>query len=469
MPDFSVILQAPQIRALVQQNILERAFHDALFPRILFRGEATPQPWPAGVGDTMVFTAAGLMTVDASPLKPGDEPAVASFPQEQWTAQLQQYAGAIDTHMPTSMVAIANLFLRNCHQLGLMAALALDTKVRDQMYNAALSGWTVADGAQAATTTLRVKRLNGFTRARNPNLAGGSPVQYDFVSSTNPLLIHTFSGGNDVTRNVIGFTPDTPGDETGPGTLTLDAAVTVADRAYVFSVDRTEIFRVSGGNSIDTILSSSLPTLADIRAAVSYFWQQNVPEHPDGRFHAHLDPVSQAKIYQDNEFQRLLTALPDYYMYKKFAIGELLNTVFFRNSRAPVGGAGTVVGDGGSNATQVFDKRDPFAGELYNVNNVKVHRILFTAQGGIYEYYSDLSNLLTEAGLLGKVGDPHIVNNGIEVMSDRIQLIIRAPLNRLQDMVSTAWKFIGDWPLRTDGATGGVARYKRFAVIEHGE
>ena len=85
------------------------------------------------------------------------------------------------------------------------------------------------------------------------------------------------------------------------------------------------------------------------------------------------------------------------------------------------------------------------------------------------EYYSDLSQLLTDAGVNGKVGEPRIVNNGIECYTDRIQLIIRAPQNRLQDKVSTSWKFIGDWPTRTDAATGSAARYKRFKVIEHTE
>ena len=35
------------------------------------------------------------------------------------------------------------------------------------------------------------------------------------------------------------------------------------------------------------------------------------------------------------EWQRLLTSLPDYYMYKQFAIGELLNCVFYRNNENP--------------------------------------------------------------------------------------------------------------------------------------
>jgi hypothetical protein len=33
------------------------------------------------------------------------------------------YADAIDTHMPTSITAIANLFLRNAQQMGLAAGM----------------------------------------------------------------------------------------------------------------------------------------------------------------------------------------------------------------------------------------------------------------------------------------------------------------------------------------------------------
>jgi len=466
MPDFSIILQSPEVRQIVQENILERSFHDALFPRLMFRGEASPVPWPAGIGDTQIFSAPGLIPTDTRPLTPGADPVPVSYPMEQWTAQLQQYAGTIDTHMPTSMVAIVNLFLRNAHQLGMQAARTVNSIVRNRMYAAALSGWTVSDGAQAAVTSLRVKRLNGFTRARNPTVTGASLVRFDQVSSSNPLSITIRdTSPADVVRNVIGYTPDTAGDEAGPGVLLIDAAVTVADRGYVYSSDRTAITRSGGGFKVDDVTGDS-PTLADIRTTVANFWQQNVPEHSDARFHCHIDPTSQAKIFGDQEFQRLLTSMPDYYMYKQFALGELLNTVFFRNSECPT--ADTIIG--GSTAT--YDQRDPFVGELYHNGTSagnKVHRMLFTAQGGVMEYYSDLQALITEAGVTGAIADPRIVNNGIEIFSDRIQMIIRAPLNRLQDQVATSWKFMGDWPVRTDASTGSAARFKRFAVIEHGE
>lgn len=466
MPDFSVILQSPEVRSVVQEGYLERAFHDALFPRLLFRGEATPQAWPAGVGDTQVFTAPGLIPVDLKPLRPGVDPLPQSYPLEQWVSQIQQYAGTIDTHMPTSMVAIVNMFLRNAHQLGMQGAQTLNRIARNRMYNAALSGWTVADGAQTGVTVLRVKRLNGLTTARNPSTTGASLVKFSTVSGSNPLPIHVFSSGADAARNVIGFTADTVGDEVGPGTITLDSAVTVADRAYVYANDATFINRVGGGFKVDDVGSTDIPTLSDVRTEIAHFWEQNVPEHPDGRFHCHLDPVSQAKIFNDSEFQRLLTALPDYYMYRQFALGELLNTVFFRNSEAPI--SSTVLG--GTTAT--FSQNDPFAGELFNTGattGTKIHRMLFTAQGGIFEYYSDLSQLLTEAGITGKTAEPRIVNNGIEIFSERIQLVIRAPLNRTQDQVATTWKFIGDWPVRTDAAVGDASRIKRFSCIEHGE
>lgn len=469
MADFSTILQTPQIRALVQENILERAFHDALFPRQLFRAEAEPVAWPQGVGDTMVFTGVGLIKPKMRPLTPGQDPSPSTYTSEQWTAILNQYADTLDTHMPSSIAAIASLFLRNSQQLGMSAAQSLDRMVRDRMYNAALSGWTVADGAQTTVTTLRVKRLNGFTRARRPDLAAGSAVKYDTVTGSNPLSITIFdnTGPAEVTRTVTGFTPDTAGDEIGPGTLTLTGgAVTVSDRAYVFSSDRSSLVRVGGGNKVDNVSAGSILRLADLRSAAARFQQQNIPQQADGRYHLHLDPVSVSQLYSDPEFQRLNTSLPDYVIYRDFALGEMFGLVFFRNNECPqvdnVDGA----------STAAYSQDDPFAGEMFNTGastGVRVHRPLLVGQGGVYEYYQDLSALITEVGTGGKVGEPAVSNNGIEVITDRIQMLIRQPLNRLGDMVATSWKFIGDWPVRTDGAVGDAARFKRVQVIEHGE
>lgn len=462
VPDFSTIVQAPQVRALVQEGLLERAFHDSLFPRLLFRAEVTPHEWAANIGDSMFFTAPGLIPVRQKPIVPGQDPQPESYESEQWQATLQQYASSIDTHMPTSITAIANLFMRNGQQIGLQAGMTLNRIVRNRMFNAALAGSSVADGIQAATSSLRVKSLNGFTTARS---AAGSMVRFATVSGSNPLAVVIHESGVPASRNVIGFTADFAGDCTGPGVLLLSAAVSVIDRDPVLASDRTNVVRVGGGDAVDAIGAGDLMDLASIRAAVSRFWQANVPAMPDGRFHCHLDPTSQAQVFADDEWQRLLTSLPDYYMYKQFTIGELLNCVFFRNNENPQ--VDTVLGG----ATATYDDNDPFAGELYSdgtTAGVSIHRALFSGEGAIYEYHQGLDQLVTDAGITGKVGEPSITNNGIQVMTDRIQLIIRAPLNRLQDKVSTSWKFIGDWPVRTDATTGDAARYKRLLTVEHG-
>ena len=467
MADFSIIAQSAQVRALVQDNALERAFHDALFPRTLFRAEATPKKWPAGVGDVIVQSRKGLIQVDARPVQPGNDPAVGTYQVEQWTSQLAQYGKAIDTDMPTSMVAIQDLFLTNVHQLGLHAAQTMNRLARNRLYAAALSGQTVVDTAASSTSTIHVARLNGFTRARNPNTANASQVKFDYVSSSNPLTVTIYDNGAAVTNYVTGYVPDNPGDEFGPGKLTLQNAVTnVAARAYIYAADKTFLVRSGGAQSIDAISSANIPTLADLRSAVAYMRQSNVPTYADGAYHGHLDPTSEAKFFQDTEFQRLFTSIPEHFAYADFAISRVMNTVLMRNEECPV--PSTVVGQD----TATYSALDPFPGELYaggTTSGTPIHRVLITGQEAIFEYYQDLEQILTEAGINGKVGEFNITNNSIEVHTDRVQLVIRAPLNRFMDRVSSAWKFIGDWALPTDSVTPGAARFKRTCVIEHGE
>lgn len=461
MVNFTTISQDPTIRALVQDGLLERAFHDSLFPRLLFRAEAQPQLWPNNVGDHMVFTGVGLMTPSMTPLQPGQDPTPTGYAAEQWEAFLQQYAATTDTAMPTSITAIANLFMRNAQQLGLNAGQSLNRIARNRAYNAAMSGQTVSTGTGTGSTSIHVENVNGFLTARNPSIVGASQVQFQPVSSVNPLTVTVAGTAN----TVIAAVPDNSGDQYGPGTLTLGTAATWTARQPVLAADQTFSVYVGGGNQTDAINSADQMTLSAIRAAVARFWNMNVPEMPDTRFHAHIDPTAMAQVFNDSEFNRLLTALPDYYMYKQFSIGELLNTVFYRNSENP--SPSTVLNTAGA-----YNPLDPFGGDLYSngtTSGTPLHRTLLIGQGGLFEYYQDLSALITDAGITGKVGRATIDNNGIEVNTDRIQLVFRSPLNRLQDLVSTSWKFIGDWPVRTDAATGDAARYKRVCQIISGE
>ena len=476
MADFSAISQDPTIRQLVQENLLERAFHDALFPRLLYRMEAAPRQFPGNLGDSMVFTGSGLIAPKPKPIVPGVDPSPSSYTSEQWSATVQQYADSIDTHMPSSALAIADLFLRNAHQLGMSAGQSIDRVARNRMFNAALSGATYASsdyvqgtGSSQSLTgtsgTLKVAYLNGFTTARGNS---SNPVRFDGVSANNPLTITVEHAGGTLTAQVVGFTPQNTGDEIGPGDLSLtyvSGSYTVADGNLVTAGDASSIVRAGSKDQSGDLVAGDVMDLALIRDAVARLRSQSVPTQADGYFHCHLDPISESQVFSDNDFARLLTSMPDYYMYSDFALGKLLGCVFFRNNESP--SEDRVDRTGG--ATSTYSPDDPIAGLLGNfAGNAKIRRALFVGGGALNEYYIDASSLISEAGVTGKTGSFNITNNGISVSAERISMILRAPLDRLQQMVSCSYSFIGDFPVRTDAATGDSARYKRLVCVEHG-
>lgn len=464
--DFSTILQTPTFRALVQENALDRKFYDGLYPKQLFRAEAENERWDANVGDNKTFSGKGLMPVNLQPLVPGQDPTPSDYKMEQWNATQSQWAGTIDTNLPTALAACVNKLTEDLKQLGLNAGSTMNRIPRYKLFNAGESGWTVADGAQTTTTSLVVKRLNGFTRARRPDLAAGSAVRYDFVTANNPLPITVIrSVGGAITVNVTNFTPTTPGDEIGPGVLTIDTAITVADRDPVLASTRS--FRVisGGGNATDALSAGTdILHLTDIRTAVARMRNTDVMEMGDGTYHFHVDPTGEGQLFADNEVQRLNIGVPEGEMYRDFAIGRLMGCTFYRNNECPV--PGNVVG--GSSAT--FSPRDPLAGELWSngstTTGVPVHRAIAIGMGALNEYYVDQNAMTTEAGVTGKIEKgARVVNNGVEIDVERIRVIMRAPQDRLQQNVANTWSFMGDFVVRTDGATGDAAVYKRCVDI----
>lgn len=467
--DFSVILQTPQMRQLVQEKALDRFFHDALFPLMQFRAEALDEEWVANEGDEKYFSGKGLMKPKLRPLTPGQDPAPSDYRLEQWRAVMHKWADTIDTNLASATVTPVNKVTEDLKTLGLNAGQTLNRLVRLAIYNAGLAGWTVASGATTSSTSLPVKRLNGFTRARRPDLSTGSPVRYELVSANNPLpitVVRTVGGA--ITVNVTGFTPDTAGDETGPGTLTIDTAITVASRDPVYASTRTYIVRSGGGNSVDALTAGTdILHLSDVRDGVARLQTTNVMPMGDGSYHMHVDPTGVKQLYADNEFQRLQEGLPEGMAYRDFVVKRILGCIVMRNNECPV----VENVEGGSTAT--FTQDEPFAGELYvggTTAGAKVRRAIILGAEGLKEYYFNQGQLITDAGISGRMEQgARIVNNGIEMDVQRIHVVMRAPQDRLQEWVAQTWKFQGDFTVRTDGATGDAAVYKRCVVLEHTE
>jgi hypothetical protein len=445
---------------LAQERTLERTFNDALFPRQLFRMEATPEVWPANLGDQMIFTRSGLIAPAIAPLIPGQDPTPQSFDTEQWSATASQYGNTIDTYMPASNVTLASLFLRNTQNLGMNAGQSLDRLARNRLFSAYLGGETsVRVLGVIAATTLGVASANGFTQ----QLQAGrlSPV-----SSLNPLAI-TFSSAEPA-NTVVGVVLADPSQPFGPATLVLGAALTTAVplRTAVLAGTRARRLRVGGGSTVDGISSANILDLNSVISAVARLRDLNVQPHADGRYHVHLSAQAEAEIFRDNAWQRLHQSMPDSYAYKELAIGEAIGCIFFRNTQDPnvqtVNSTIALPGVGGLSVLA------PEVGaDITTEAGLPIRRTIVTGGGVLYEKFLDESAYISEAGVTGKVGEFLITNGSAQVMTDRIRFIMRAPLDRMQQVVSQSWSWSGDFAVPSDATTGDTAAVKRAVVIEH--
>lgn len=452
----------PSVVKLVQEGLLERAFHDGLFPALQYRAEALVEEWPANTGANLFMSRPGLLAPITKAIAPGVDPIPQALSFEQWEATLSKFSGTIDTHMPTSAVASSNLFLRNIHQLGLQAGQSLNRIPRNSLFKSYLSGQTnLIVAALAGDTSIRVAAINGFTDVVIPS----GTVRPAPVSPATPLPI-TITGVAG-TRNVVGAIPDNPDDPFGPGTLQLSAAIGGAGaalRAPVISSAAPLVIRSGGGFSVDAIGAGDVFTLQDAINAVNKLRRNNVPPHEDGYYHAHISPDGNSQVFTDPAFQRLNTALPDHRIYQEGFIGTIAGIMFFMNTESPDRlncGALTPTG-----ASSVY--AEDIGAEVVNATGVQVGRILITGRGALYEKWLPGSNFVSEAGVTGKMGEFEIVNAGLTVQTERIDLILRAPLNRLQDTVAATWQISTSFPVPTDVTSGtGPERYKRAVVVEH--
>lgn len=451
----------PQILQLVQLGLLERAFHDGLFPALLFRGEAAGEEIQAQTGTELFFTRAGTMAPVTDPLVPGVDPTPQTVSYEQWVVRLARYGATIDTHIPTSVVSNASQFIRNIQQLGLQAGQSLNRIPRNALCQAYLSGQTATIAAALiADTSLRVASLNGFT-----DVVGGTVVRPTAVSSTTPLAITLMNAGVPIALTVVGFSPDNANDPNGPGTLLLGQAVgfNVAARSSVLSGARPRVIRMGGGSSVDAIGAGDIFTLQGAINATNWLRRNNVPPHEDGYYHGHINTDANGQTFQDPAFQRLNTSLPDHTYYQQAFIGTIGGIAFFNNNEAP-----DFLNCGTRTATGVnaFYSKD-IGAETTNEGGVNIGRIVITGRGAIYERWLNEDQFTTETGITGKTGDFQIVNMGVTVETNNIRLVLRAPLNRLQDEIAATWSYSGAFPIPTDISSGGPQRYKRAVMIEH--
>jgi hypothetical protein len=459
----------PAIVDMNQKGLLERALYEGLYPYLGYRMEATREEWPPNSGQEIVMSRAGILKPVVVPNTPGVDPTPQNEPYEQWVANLQQFSTTTDANMPTSATANVSIFYSKIKELGKSAGRSINFLARNALFKPYLSGRTSLTAATATSdTTIKVASLNGFTTVLLPfaNQVNSS-ARPQPVSPSTPLPI-TIQHTTPVSRNVIGYQPDNPLDPFGPGTLYLDATVGVVipTRTPVASANAVDIYRSSGGSGVDSITSNDTLSLQLIINAVSRLRFHNVPPHDDGFYHAHISSLANSQLFADPVFQRLNQSLPEGAIYKQGFIGHMHQVMFFMNTESP-----NQYNVGNLVSTGTKAKYGEYIGaDVINETGVQIGRMVITGKSALYERMFDESNLVSEAGVNGKIGEFDIMMNNMQVSTEGIRLIIRAPLDRLQQVVSLSYSFSTAFAAPSDlTAPTGPQLYKRAAVLEYAE
>lgn len=411
------------IRAIMQNGLLWKAFEDALVPEFLYPAIADNRPWAGGLGDTTTFTRAGLLTPQTTPLN-GADPSASTYSIEQYSATMNQYGNAIDTSMIQSSMALASKFLEDVQKMGINAGQSVNQIARNKLYAAYAGGRTYATASGSSVTTVAVADTSGFSTV----LVNGVPTA---VSASNPLTVTVSGVANTVTA---------ASTTSGAGNLTLGTAATFATNDAVISANAPVSYRPNARATNQALQAGDIASMSLFRSAVARLRTMNV-DTVDGNYVAHIDPTTEAQLFADADFKQAYQGRGDSAVFGNMSLGTFAGIDWVRNNEAP----------------------------LVTVGANSVHRPLVVGAGALISApFENMENMLAETGVQD-VPNIKLIGpaSGVQVAA-----IVRPPQDRLQQIVSSAWSYIGDFCVPSDLTTGGqpgndAALYKRAVLIEH--
>lgn len=488
---------------LFQQNVLIRAFEDSLLPNYLYDA-VVPEAdlWPAHAGQSATITNDGYFQVTNAPTPTTVDPTPKGRRAEQYDVSIASYQDTADVDATQAQNMLSDYAIQTYARIGEQAARTLDAAARAAYTSAACAGWTVADGAQSAVTSLKVKRLNGFTTALPST---GASLRHAIVSGGNKLAIKVLTTTGTVNVNVIGFTADyqiavdqgngVP-DTNGPGTLILDAAVTVADRAPICASNASAVYRV--GEGINRGTATTLGSIDNVTGPLSYFAVQNIRKQFSdfgvrgqtqfgNKYLCMLSPSAFMQLQQDPDYQRLSVGQSiDSLAYVRGIVGVVSNTIFIENNYAPANATvnwldstdtPTPTVYGGQTAYGLTNvSTDPLGIEVCQSNDAgkPIDTTVFFGDDVAQRYhqphpiYGNVASL-QEIGVAGSIGEPYrVVNDGVSIDSNYVTMIMISPRNRLADKFPVTWQSKQSWIVKSDqiSVLGRGIRYKRVVAVQ---
>jgi hypothetical protein len=445
------------LQNVIQQGFLEREFNTGLQSALGYRAVADKEQVSINVGETVTKTRAGLKAPVTTPLSAagntnldnGITPSAQTV--EQYTLGIDQYGDSIDLNIVTSQVGIGNQALLNAMTNGVQARQSLDRIARNALFAAYMGGNTrVRTTLGAPAATINVDDVRGFETVLASN-AGANAGKYVAVSGTNTAsvlvglnlytLIGTARDGSNVSTTPGGYS----------GTLTFSGNVTVADATLnnIASHANCPVLvrpngKWKGGSALGiqtatpALASTDLLTLGVIEDAIAAL--RNNTGMQNQLFNLYLDNVSMRQLFADQDF-------------------KLMYQGQYGSKEAKTGQVFQLMGANFIPTTEALTQVHPTNGAL------TVRRPILCAPGALVE--GDF------AGMEQKAKDIAGGNSEIQ-MIDSVAQVVRAPIDRLQQIIAQSWFWIGGFVAPTDATansniipTAGAQYLKRSVVIEH--
>lgn len=456
----------PALGALLQQGFLERELEEGLDSILAYRRAALQETVPSRIGETLTRTRKGRKTPVTTPMVPASNTGLdngltpSTFSVEQYSFTIASYADTVDTNMQQELAGIADELIANSRNNGVQAAQSMERIARLKLFSAYLSGNSRVrtDLGAGSTTTCRVDDIRGFTTV----LVNGVVTQ---ISSANKISVQeTNVGGSGVTQllAVSAAVADVTNHSQCPdgisGTLTFDAATLPVNGDSLVSANAPKILRPFSRATTAGLVGSDMLTMGLVEDAIAYLRDNGVPPMSDGTYHCILDNTSMRQLWADQDFKVLFAGRSDASEYRDGDIVRLLGVTFIPTTETYVQPAG--IQYNGAAYNQATTATSP------SIVNYRIRRpIVMGAECIIQGDFEGLETWLAREGV-NAIGEVFLVNG--------VAQILRPPLDRLQQVCSLSWNWVGDFAVPTDITattdiipTASNALFKRALVLEH--
>ena len=460
-----------QLAGLLQQGFLERELEEGLDSILAYRRAALQETVPSRIGETLTRTRKGRKTPVEVPMNPASNTGLdngltpSTFSIEQYSFTIASYADTVDTNMQQELAGIADELIANSRNNGVQAAQSMERIARLKLFSAYLSGNTRVrtDLGAGGTTTCLVDDIRGFTTV----LVNGVVTP---ISSANKLsVVEANVGGSGVNQTLLVSAAvaaatnhsTTPGGISG--TLTFDAATTPVNGDSLTALNAPKILRPFSRATTAGLQGSDMLTMGLVEDAIAYLRDNGVPPMNDGTYHCILDNTSMRQLWADQDFKVLFAGRNDASEYRDGDIVRLLGVTFIPTTETYVQQA-NIQPNGVNGSGQVQYQASTATAPSAVTQRVR-RPIVMGAECIIQGDFEGLETWLAREGV-NAIGEVFLVNG--------VAQILRPPLDRLQQVCSLSWNWVGDFAVPTDiTATSDIiptasnALFKRALVLEH--